>query len=99
MCSAHPPHADNSNFIYSSTTSTNTTPPPLHDTLPISFTPANQAVTINGGNQTAVNFTASAVTFRISGSISNDVGRAEVWSGVTSASRIAHATGNNNLTG
>src|SRR2546423_12053566 len=32
------------------------------------FTPANQAVTINGGNQTAVNFTASAVTFGISGS-------------------------------
>jgi len=35
------------------------------------FTPASQAVTINGANQTGVNFTASAVTFRISGSISN----------------------------
>jgi len=35
------------------------------------FTPASQAVTINGANQTGVNFTASAVTFGISGSISN----------------------------
>src|SRR5205807_9529895 len=63
------------------------------------FTPANQAVTINGGNQTAVNFTASAVTFRISGSISNGAGATVSLSGAASATATADASGNYSFTG
>jgi len=60
---------------------------------------ASQAVTINGANQTGVNFTASAVTFGISGSISNGAGATVSLSGAASATTTADASGNYSFTG
>ncbi len=67
------------------------------------FSPANQSVTVNGANQTAVNFTAQAVaSWSISGTVSPAAGGAGatlVLSGASSATTVADASGNYSFTG
>jgi hypothetical protein len=62
------------------------------------FTPASQPVTINGANQTGINFTAQAVpTWSISGTISpvtGGVGASVALTGATSATTVTDANGN-----
>lgn len=66
------------------------------------FSPANQPVTINGSNQTGVNFIAQAVaTWSISGTISppaNGNGTTVALSGTSSATTTADANGNYSFT-
>ena len=67
------------------------------------FTPANQSVTVNGANQTAVNFTAQAIaSWSISGTVSpvtSGAGATLVLSGASSATTVADASGNYSFTG
>jgi hypothetical protein len=67
------------------------------------FSPANKAITINGANQTGVNFTAqSTATWSISGSISpvgGGSGATVALSGTSSATTTADANGNYSFTG
>ena len=67
------------------------------------FSPVNQAVTINGANQTAVNFTAqSTATWGISGTISpvaGGSGSTVKLSGTSSATTTADANGNYTFAG
>ena len=67
------------------------------------FTPANQIVTLNGANQTAVNFTAQAVaSWSITGSISPIAGGANATvslSGQSIATTVTDASGNYSFTG
>jgi len=66
------------------------------------FSPASTAVTINGANQTAINFTASAVTYSISGTITpaaNGVGATVTLSGAAFATTTADASGNYSFSG
>jgi hypothetical protein len=67
------------------------------------FTPASRAVTVNGANQTAVNFTAQAVTsWSISGTISPTAGGAGatvMLGGTASASTVADTNGNYSFAG
>jgi len=59
------------------------------------FTPPSQQVTINGANQTTVNFTAQAVpTFSISGTITGGSGATVALSGAASGSTTADTNGN-----
>jgi len=58
------------------------------------FTPSSQSVTINNANVTGVNFTATAQTFSISGTISGTGGETVSLSGHSSASTTADASGN-----
>jgi len=68
-----------------------------------SFTPANQSVTVNGANQTGVNFSArSTASWSISGTISPNSGGAGATvalSGASSAATAADANGNYSFTG
>jgi hypothetical protein len=64
-----------------------------------SFSPANQPVTINGANQSGVNFTAqaTATTWSISGTISPPAGGSGatvILGGSSNASTVADANGN-----
>ena len=66
-----------------------------------SFTPPNSAVTVSGANQTA-NFTASAQTWSISGTISPTAGGSGATvtlSGASSATTTANASGSYTFTG
>jgi hypothetical protein len=68
----------------------------------ITFSPTSRAVTISGANVTAVNFTATAVTFSVSGTISpaaSGSGATVTLSGAGSASATADASGNYSFTG
>jgi hypothetical protein len=65
------------------------------------YSPANQAVTINGANQTA-NFTASAASFTISGTISPTAGGSGAkvtLTGAASATTTANSSGAYSFTG
>lgn len=69
-----------------------------------SFTPASQAVTINGANQVAINFTAqpTSSTWSISGTISPKIGGSGATvslTGSSTASTTADANGNYTFTG
>ena len=63
------------------------------------FSPANKAVTLNGANSTGVNFTASAVTWSISGTIASGSGATVTLSGAASASTTADGSGNYTFSG
>ena len=65
----------------------------------VSFTPVNRAVTVNGANVTAMNFTAT-VTYSIAGTISpaaNGSGATVTLSGAATATVTAGANGNYTL--
>jgi len=67
------------------------------------FTPVNQAVTVNAANQTGINFTAQAVaSYSISGTVSPSTigsGATVTLSGTSSASTVADANGNYSFAG
>ena len=67
------------------------------------FSPTNQAVTLNGGNASGINFTATAVpTWSISGSVSpaaSGSGTLLNLTGTTTAMATADASGNYSFTG
>ena len=63
------------------------------------FSPTNQAVTISGANATAVNFTATAITWSISGTITGGSGATVTLSGAASATVTADGSGNYTFTG
>src|SRR5882757_5125915 len=66
------------------------------------FTPLNKAVTVNGANQSGVNFAAVANTWAISGTISPAAGgngATVALSGAATASTIADASGNYTFSG
>src|SRR5258708_6425796 len=63
------------------------------------FSPANHAVTVNGANVTGINFTAQAITWSISGTISGGAGSTVALSGTASAATTADASGNYSFTG
>jgi hypothetical protein len=68
----------------------------------ISFSPANKPVTINGANQSAVNFTAQAAAYGISGTItpaSLGTGATVALGGASSATTTADSNGNYSFTG
>ena len=63
------------------------------------FSPANKAVTLSGANATGVNFTASAVTWSISGTITGGSGATVTLSGAASATTTADGSGNYTFSG
>ena len=64
-----------------------------------SFAPANKAVTISSANVTGVSFTATAVTYSISGTITGGSGATVVLSGASSATTTASGSGTFSFTG
>jgi len=64
-----------------------------------SFTPANRAVTISSANVTGVSFTATAVTYSISGTITGGSGATVTLSGAASATATADGSGNFSFNG
>jgi len=67
-----------------------------------SFTPANRAVTVNGANLTGVNFTATAITYSISGILSPSAGGSGatvILSGRSAATTIADSGGSYSFSG
>ncbi len=64
-----------------------------------SFTPANKAVTIGNANVTGVSFTAAAVTYSISGTITAGSGATVTLSGAGNATTTADGSGNFSFTG
>jgi hypothetical protein len=67
-----------------------------------SFTPVNRAVTVNGANLTAINFTAAAITYSITGTVSpvaNGSGATVTLSGAAAATVTAGANGSYTFTG
>ena len=68
----------------------------------ISFSPANQPVTINGANQSGINFTALTVTYTIVGNItpvSLGTGATVALAGASSATTTADGNANYSFTG
>ncbi len=63
------------------------------------MSPANQAVTVIGASVTGVNFTATAGTWSISGTISGGASSTVTLSGAASATTAADAAGSYNFTG
>jgi Domain of unknown function (DUF4082)/Domain of unknown function (DUF1929)/Bacterial Ig domain len=64
------------------------------------FTPVNQAVTINNANATAVNFTAQAIpTWSISGTITSGASSTVNLTGAATATTTADASGNYTFSG
>ena len=66
------------------------------------MSPSTRSVTVSGGSVTAVNFTATALTFSLSGSLTPSVGGGGAsvgLSGVASASTTADGSGNYSFTG
>ncbi|HEX7285213.1 MAG TPA: N,N-dimethylformamidase beta subunit family domain-containing protein [Candidatus Angelobacter sp.] len=60
-----------------------------------SFTPNSQTTTVNGANVTAINFTATALGFSISGNVSaGGAGATVALSGAATASTTADSSGN-----
>lgn len=64
-----------------------------------SFSPANQSVTVNGTNVTGVNFSASAVTYSLSGNVSGTTGVTVSLTGASAASTTTDTNGNFTFTG
>jgi hypothetical protein len=66
----------------------------------LTFNPTSQTVTVNNGNVTALNFTATGQTFSISGNVSaNGAGATVALSGAATASTTADSSGNYSFTG
>ena len=63
------------------------------------ISPSSQPVTVNNANVTAVNFTSTAQTFIVSGTISGGAGAVVSLSGSTNATTTADASGNFSFTG
>ncbi len=63
------------------------------------MSPTSQAVTISSANATAVNFTATAITWSISGTITGGSGATVTLSGASSATVTADGSGNYTFTG
>ena len=65
------------------------------------FSPASQAVTVNGANVTGISFMATAQTqsFSISGTITGGSGATVILSGAATASTTANSSGNFTFTG
>jgi uncharacterized protein (TIGR03437 family) len=63
------------------------------------FSPANQSATVNGANATAVNFTATALTWSISGTITGGNGAKVALSGASGATATADTSGNYTFSG
>src|SRR5271165_1007384 len=65
------------------------------------FTPASQAVTVNGANVSAVNFSSTAQTYSISGTISGSGGSGATvtLSGASTATTTANTSGSYTFTG
>ena len=63
------------------------------------FSPVSSPVTVNGANSSGVNFTATATTWSISGTISGGSGATVTLSGAASATTTADGSGNYTLTG
>jgi hypothetical protein len=68
-------------------------------TAGFTVSPANQTVTVNGANVTGVNFTASAQTFIISGTISGGAGVTVTLGGAASAATTTDSSGNYSFAG
>ena len=66
-----------------------------------SFSPPNQAVTVNGANVASINFAAQAITYSISGTISGvgGVGAKVNVSGTASTVVVADSSGNYTISG
>jgi hypothetical protein len=60
----------------------------------LAVAPANQTVTVNGASVGAINFTATAIAYSITGTISGGGGTTLYLSGGTSATTVADASGN-----
>ena len=56
--------------------------------------PSNAAVTVNYANVTGINFTATALTYSISGTLTNGAGATVALSGAATATSTADASGN-----
>ena len=63
------------------------------------FSPANQSVTVYDANATAVNFTATALTWSISGTITGGSGAKVTLSGAFGATATADTSGNYTFSG
>ncbi len=64
------------------------------------FSPVNKAITINGANQTGINFTATqAQTWSISGTITGGAGASVALTGAASQTTTADASGNYTFSG
>ena len=64
-----------------------------------SFMPANQPVMVNNANVTGLSFTATALTYSISGNISGVAGATVTLSGAASANTTADSSGNLSFNG
>jgi hypothetical protein len=60
----------------------------------VSFSPASQPVTVNGASVGGVNFTATIITYSLSGTVNGGAGATVSLSGPTNASVVADASGN-----
>ena len=63
------------------------------------FTPANTAVTVSSAPVTNLNFTATAVTYSISGGVSGGSGATILLNGRSSGSTVADSSGNYTVSG
>ena len=63
------------------------------------FTPSSQSVTVNNANVSGVTFTATALTYSISGTISGAGGATVTLSGKSSATTAANGSGNFSFSG
>ncbi len=65
----------------------------------VTFSPASQTVTIDGGHALGVNFTAVQPTYTISGTVSGASGDSVALSGTATATTITNSSGNYSFTG
>jgi uncharacterized protein with LGFP repeats len=63
------------------------------------FAPVNRAVTVSGADLTSVNFTTTAITWSISGTITGGSGATVTLSGAASATATADGSGNYSFIG
>jgi hypothetical protein len=68
-------------------------------TAGFTVSPASQTVTVNGANVTGVNFTATAQTFTIAGTITGSAGVTVTLAGAASATTTADSAGNYSFAG
>jgi hypothetical protein len=64
-----------------------------------SFTPVSQSVVVNGGHVFGINFTASQVTYSISGTVAGVSGDSVVLSGTATGTATTDSSGNYSFTG
>jgi hypothetical protein len=67
--------------------------------LGFAFSPTSQNITVNGANVGAVNFTATALTYSIAGTISGGAGATVNLSGPVNATTTADSSGNYSFAG